>query len=490
MQSTQVLPRAERFRSVSVPKAVATFLVAGLVVLTAVGLVLALALHQTATNEAIREARLVTELEATSVVGQVLSDQALVPGPAYDRLDQVVRQHVIGAQIMRIKVWDASGRIVYSDDKSLVGLRFPLGADDLAALKNGGAFADVTNLTASENMGEKKFGKLLQVYLGVRTTNGQRLLFETYQPYQTITDASRRTWLTSLPVLLGGLVLLYLIQAPLAYRMARRLKRSQDEREALLLASLAASDKERATIASDLHDGVVQGLAGASYSLSAAAKRNRGVDADTAAVMTTTAADLRRWVRELRSLVVTITPPQLHVQGLATSLADLAATLEVRGLNVSVNVTGTEALDETTEALVYRAAQEAVRNIVRHADASSVTLNVARGGTVSPGRREQELVLRVRDNGRGFETDNTAARGRGSVGLELLAALVTSHGGTLTIDAAPGQGTELVLRVPGGVVLGSSVPLPLAPSPTADLVQDHDAQEQYAHEQDLAGALR
>ena len=475
IHETQLLPQAERLRSVSVPKAVAAFLVAGLVVLTAVGLALALALHQTATNEAIREARLVTELEATSVVGQVLTDEALVPGPAYDKLDQVVRQHVISHQIVRIKVWDASGRIVYSDDKSLVGLRFPLGAEDLAALESGGAFADVTNLTASENMGERRFGKLLQVYLGVRTPTGQKLLFETYQPYQTITDASRRTWLTSLPVLLGGLVLLYLIQAPLAYRMARRLKRSQDEREALLLASLAASDKERATIASDLHDGVVQGLAGASYSLSAAAERNRGVDADTAAVMTTTAADLRRWVRELRSLVVTITPPQLHVQGLATSLADLAATLEVRGLNVTVDVTGTEQLDETTEALVYRAAQEAVRNIVRHADASSVTLSVARGGTVSPGRRAEELVLRVRDNGCGFKTDNTAARGRGSVGLELLAALVTSHGGTLTIDASPGHGTELVLRVP----------LPPAPPPTVDPVVEQDA-----HEQDIAGALR
>jgi two-component system, NarL family, sensor kinase len=469
-QGTQAFARTERLRSVSVPKAVAAFLVAGLVVLTAVGLVLALALRRTATDEAIREASMVTDLEATSVVGQLLVDKALVPGPAYDALDRVVRQRVIGRQIVRVKVWDATGRIVYSDDRSLVGLRFPLGAEDLAALKNGGAFADVTDLTASENMGEKKFGKLLQVYLGLRTPTGQRLLFETYQPYQTIIDASRRTWLTSLPVMLGGLVLLYLVQAPLAYRMARRLKRSQDEREALLLSSLAASDKERATIAADLHDGVVQGLAGASYSLSAAAERARYVDADTAEVLTATAADLRRWVRELRSLVVTITPPQLHVQGLATSLADLAATLEVRGLAVSVEVTGTEQLDETTEALVYRAAQEAVRNIVRLSDASSVTLSVARGVTASTGRREETLVLSVRDNGCGFETGDNAARGRGTVGLELLRALVISQGGTLTIDASPGQGTELVMRVP----------LPPAPLPAETAEQ----------EQDIAGALR
>ena len=449
-QPRPALARTERLRTVSVPKAVAAFLVAGLVVLTAVGIALAFALRQTATATAIRDARSLTRLEATSVVGQVLIDEALVPGPAYDALDRVVRQHVLGSQIVRVKVWDATGRIVYSDDKSLVGLRFPLGGDELAALNTGGESAEVSNLTRSENMGEKSFGTLLQVYLGVRTPTGQRLLFETYQPYQTITDASRRTWLTSLPVLLGGLVLLYLVQAPLAYRMARRLKRSQDEREALLLASLAASDKERATIAADLHDGVVQGLAGASYSLSAAAERARDSDADTAQVMTATAADLRRWMRELRSLVVTITPPQLHVQGLATSLADLAATLEVRGLAVTVDVTGTEQLDETTETLVYRAAQEAVRNIVRHADAGAVTLSVARGGTASSGRREEALVLRVRDDGCGFEAGGNAARSRGSVGLELLSALVTSHGGTLTIDASPGRGTELVLRVPVG----------------------------------------
>lgn len=459
-QPRHELVRFERLRSVSVPKAVAAFLVAGLVVLTAIGVALALALRQTATTEAIRVASLLTEMEATRVVGQVLIDEALVPGPAFDKLDRVVRQHVIGDEIVRVKVWDATGRIVYSDDSSLVGLRFPLEGEDLAALKTGGTFAEVTDLTDSENMGDKSFGKLLQVYLAVRTPTGQRLLFETYQPYQTITDSSRRTWLASLPVLLGGLGLLYLVQAPLAFRMARRLKRSQDEREAMLLASLAASDRERATIAADLHDGVVQGLAGASYSLSAAAERTRDSDVDTAQVMNATATDLRRWVRELRTLVVTITPPQLHAQGLAVSLADLAATLEVRGLTVTVDVTGTERLDEVTETLVFRAAQEAVRNIVRHADARSVMLSVARGGTASParphgrptrpGRGEEALVLRVRDDGCGFEIGGTAARRRGSVGIELLSALVTSHGGSLTVDASPGQGTELVLWVPLG----------------------------------------
>jgi two-component system NarL family sensor kinase len=436
---------AERVESVSVPKAVATFLVAGLVVFTTVGLGLALALRQTATSAATDEASIVTKIVATEVIGPVLSDKALVLGPEQAALDRVVRQRVLGNRIMRVKIWDATGRIVYSDDLSLIGKRFPVRSAELAVLNAGGMSSDVSSLSLAEDRDESQFGPLLQVFLGIRTPSGHRLMFETYQPYQGINDSSRRLWLTSLPTLLWGLLLLYLVQAPLAYRMALRLKRSQDEREALLIASLAASDRERATIAADLHDGVVQGLTGASMSLSVAATRVRECDRDAARVMTDTAVDLRRWMRELRSLVVTITPPALHAQGLATSIADLAAILELRGLVVTVDVTGTMELDETTETLVFRAVQEAVRNVVRHADATAVSLSVARHTMAGSGA--DVLVLRVRDDGCGFDTGHQA-RGRGSVGLELLSMLVASQGGTLVVDASLGRGTELVLRVP------------------------------------------
>lgn len=435
-------------RAVSVPKAVATFLLAGLVVLTVVACVLALVLHATATAEAIRQALMVTNLEATAVVGPVLVDEALVPGPAQVTLDRVVRQRVIGHQIVRVKVWDATGRIVYSDDTSLIGTRFPLEGQERAVIDNGGASAEVSDLSGAENQDEKQWGQLLQVYQVVQTPAGQRLLFETYQPYQVITDSSERLWLSSLPVLLGGLSLLYLVQAPLAYRMARRLKRSQDEREGLLLATLAASDRERATIAADLHDGVVQGLTGASYSLSAAAVRTGESKESMAQVMTDTAKDLRRWMRELRSLVVTITPPALHEHGLPRALADLGATLELRDLRIDFDVTAADGLDETTETLVYRAAQEAVRNIVRHADASAVRLSVTRVVTATSARRMECLVLRVSDDGCGFDTDGSSARHRGSVGLELLDAIVTSHGGALTVDSFVNQGTEVTVTVP------------------------------------------
>ena len=140
--------------------------------------------------------------------------------------------------------------------------------------------------------------------------------------------------------------------------------------------------------------------------------------------------------------------PALHAQGLAVSLSDLAASLEVRGLGVEVEVRDTDDLDEATEGLLYRAAQEGVRNVVRHAAASYVRLTVAREGDL--------LVLRVRDDGRGIDRSDRSARRRGSVGLDLLANLVTAQGGRLDIESADGQGTELVVALP----VSAPVPVP------------------------------
>ncbi|MCU1591767.1 MAG: integral rane sensor signal transduction histidine kinase [Frankiales bacterium] len=457
-EQIQELTRTQRLRTVSVSKAVAAFLAAGLLVVMLIALFLALSQHRTATAEAIRDARTLTNLEAVDVIGPALRDDALSNGPGRAALDQVVRERVLGSHIVRVKIWDATGTIVYSDDAALIGMHFQLAADELAVLQSGRTAAEVSQLDAAENRDEQQFGKLLQVYQGIKTPTGVPLLFETYQPYTVISDASRRMWLSSLPVLVLGLVLLYLIQAPLAYRMARQLKRSQDEREALLLGSLAASDRERARIASDLHDGVVQGLAGASFSLTAGAARSRLKDPEGAQTMAVAAADLRRWVRELRSLVVTITPPALHAQGLGVSLADLASTLEGRGITVTLRVEDAENLDETAETLLYRAAQEAVRNVARHSDARHVVITLGRERGSGSQARSDELVLRVRDDGRGFDADGQAARRRGSVGLELLAGLVASHGGLLRLGAAPGGGAELTVHVPVLPATGSETP--------------------------------
>jgi two-component system NarL family sensor kinase len=451
--------RAQSLTAVSVPRAVGVFLLSGLLVVSVVGALLAWAQQRTATAEAVRAARTLTNLEASDVIGPLLTDAALRPGPQQEALDAVVRGRVLGTHIVRVKIWAGDGLILYSDDHTLIGQRFALGPDERTVVGKDLTSAEVSDLTAAENVEEKRFGKLLQVYRGFRTPEGTPLLVETYQPYSVISETSRRMWLSSLPILLGGLVLLYLLQAPLAYRMARRLRRSQEEREALLVGALAASDRERAQIAADLHDGVVQGLAGTSFVLSAEADRVDAAQPDAARVMTSAAGDLRRWVRELRSLLVTIVPPALRAQGLRASLTDLTAGLESRGIAVTVEADDVGQLDTATEGLLYRAAQEGVRNITRHADATTVTLRLT--------RNDDELLLTLRDNGRGLGTGPEQARRRGSVGLELLDQLVVAHGGRLIVADADGGGVTMVVVLPAAPARKAAVPRGPADTPSA-----------------------
>ncbi|MCW2608422.1 MAG: integral rane sensor signal transduction histidine kinase [Frankiales bacterium] len=424
--------------STSPRRALAVFLLSGLVVLGVVGGVLAVVQQRTAVTEAVRDARTLALLQARDVVEPLLTDAALRPGVEFDRLDAVVRDRVLGEQVVRVKVWDATGRVVYSDDPALVGRRFDLPPDELAALGPGGSpVAEVSDLDEAENAGERSFGKLLQVYLGVQTAQGTPLLFETYQPYDGISSASRRLWLNLLPVLLGGLALLWLAQAPLAWRLATSLRAAQESREQLLLSALAASDRERQRIAADLHDGVVQGLSGASYTLSAAAARAtaRG-EPESAATAEQVAVDLRRSVRELRSLVVTITPPGMRRQPLVPSLHDLAAPLQDSGVAVTLELDDVEA-DDAARDLVLRATQEAVRNVLRHAGAAHAVIRLS-----AP---DSHLVLEVTDDGDGFAP---GAGRRDSVGLSLLAGLAEQEGGSLDVLSEPGHGTRVVLRLP------------------------------------------
>src|SRR5215217_3134034 len=124
-----------------------------------------------------------------------------------------------------------------------------------------------------ENRFERGQGDLYEVYTRLRAPDGTPLLFETYQRGNALVAEGRDVWLPFAVPVLASLVLLWLVQVPLAWRLAGRLRRSQLEREALLVHAVEASADERRRIAADLHDGVVQDLAGLSYSLSAAAER-------------------------------------------------------------------------------------------------------------------------------------------------------------------------------------------------------------------------
>jgi hypothetical protein len=126
-----------------------------------------------------------------------------------------------------VKIWLADGTIVYSDEHRLIGSKYSLGTDEQAALRDGTTEAEISDLKRPENRFERRFGKLLEVYLPIRDTAGRELVYEDYERYSSVAASGRRLWLSFAPAILGALALLCLIQIPLAWRATRRLQHGQ-----------------------------------------------------------------------------------------------------------------------------------------------------------------------------------------------------------------------------------------------------------------------
>jgi signal transduction histidine kinase len=414
------------------------YLAIGLVTIAVISVVGVWLFHRAGQAEAIRDAKDQTRIAAQGSVEPVVSDGLLREQPrALAAIDRVIQERVLSLPhqaIARVKIWDSSGRIVYSDEPALIGKRYQLGAEERADFRTGSVTAEVSDASKPENRYERGMGKLLEVYLPIRTPGGRTLLYENYYRSSFVSARAGRIFRQFAPLMIGALVLLALIQLPLAWWLARRIQRGQDERERLLKRAIDASDIERRRIAHDLHDGVVQDLAAVSYSLAAAAE---GAPAPYDRDLRTAAAETRHGIGQLRTLLVEIYPPEVHRAGLAAALADLLGTAEGRGLETSLDVDPELELEPEVEALFFRIAQESVRNAVKHADAGSLSVQVT--------STESGARLAVSDDGRGF--DPSAAGGDGHFGLRVLADVARDAGGELAIDSAPGAGTRVTVEV-------------------------------------------
>jgi two-component system, NarL family, sensor kinase len=398
-------------------------------------------LRRSARDEGIREAKEVTRLLGNGIVEPALRGPVLRGDPkALAHLGRVVHRSVLREPVVRVKVWTLGGRIVYSDEPRLIGRRFELEPAELAAVRKRIVDAEVSDVSKPENVYERHFGKLLEVYLPIQAPDGTELLYEDYLRYSLVTDSEHRQLARFVPALVGALLLLWLVQLPLAASLAGRLRQRQREREALLQRAIDSSDAERRRIAQYLHDGVVQELSGVSYSLAATAKRleREGDDPGWRAVRDATAAT-RRAIAELRALLVGIYPASVRRSGLAAALSDLVAPLSARDIEVELDVQPGLDLPPATEETLFQGAQEALRNAATHAAPHHVEVHVG----VSDGR----AILTVSDDGTGFRPQEPPGPG-GHFGLRLLDDLAAERGGRLEVKSAEGKGTRVTLEVP------------------------------------------
>ncbi|MFJ9434787.1 sensor histidine kinase [Streptomyces sp. NPDC101490] len=214
----------------------------------------------------------------------------------------------------------------------------------------------------------------------------------------------------------------------------------------LLQAREAGIADERRRLAAEIHDTIAQGLAGIVTQLQAA-QATSGPEA--AEVHLRRAADLARHsLGEARRSVQNLSPAALEHDALPDALRKTVADWAERtGVQTRFTVTGTELpLHEEVAATLLRIAQEALSNAARHSGA-------ARAG-VTLSYMDDEITLDVRDDGRGF--DPAAGPGRtgpggpsgGGFGLDGMRARAVRLAGSVTVEAAPGEGTAISARVP------------------------------------------
>jgi signal transduction histidine kinase len=414
-------------------------LLAALVVVAALG---AFAAQLLAERQSVNDAANRADVFAQAVIQPALTNAVADGDPdAVAALDTLIRDRVLGSEVVRVKLWRPDGRVLYADEPQLIGRTFPLSEDQQAALANPQVRAEVSDLSGSENQFEIG-DRLLEVYRPVWAPDGREFLFELYSPYAPVAARSAELWRGFAGVTISSLLLFAALAAPIVWRLLQRARADDRERTALLQHTVDASDAERRRIAATLHDGPVQELvatafAAESAAVGAAATGNSAVAGQIRGL----AAAVRGNIRVLRSLLVDIYPANLAAAGLPQALRDLADTVRGRGVDVQVDLA--EDLRDLTELerrLVYRVAQESVRNAATHAAPCTVVLTLhAEGDTV---------VLDVSDDGPGFEPESLQSRPLGHFGTQVMADLVDDAGARLLLATTPGAGTAWRLIIP------------------------------------------
>jgi two-component system, NarL family, sensor kinase len=426
----------------SVTSAVTRFGLAGLVAVAALGGLVLFAVSRISTTEALRSAQERGRLAGHGIIEPALDDALMDTSTggqeARQALDEIVQARILSERVLRVKIWTVDAKILYSDEPRLVGKQFAAKDDHLRVVQTGETSSEQANTSSPENIYERDSGRLLEVYLPMRMPDGTFVVYEQYERYDSVVgNANRLVGRLTLP--LGvGLLLLWLTQLPLARSLAKRMHAAEQERVELLEHAVTASERERERIAADLHDGAVQELAGLTFELAAAGSREPA--GPTREAFERSAAIARKTMQRLRSSLVDLHPPTVDALGLDDGIESLAETLRDGGIEVAVNVDLAD-LDEDRAALMYRVAQELIRNVEEHANASKASVRGWMDGSVA------KLV--VTDDGVGFDDNKRAdRREEGHLGLELQAALAKRSGGTLLVESRPGHGTVATVEVP------------------------------------------
>jgi signal transduction histidine kinase len=197
---------------------------------------------------------------------------------------------------------------------------------------------------------------------------------------------------------------------------------------------------ERNRLARELHDSIAQTLYGLSLQSEVASRKlAAGRIEQVAEYLRDFRLQTQQTLRETRLMIYELRPPILEQTGLAAALQSRLDSVERRGgLKVEANLEEIENLSPQLEVGLYRLAQEALNNALKHAQASQINLTMKES--------QGNILLQIADDGIGF--DPAAMEQQGGYGLESMRERAKQLGGSLDIGGAPGEGTIVTVEVP------------------------------------------
>jgi signal transduction histidine kinase len=213
-----------------------------------------------------------------------------------------------------------------------------------------------------------------------------------------------------------------------------------NQRELRSKAVIEAEEKERRRIAQDLHDGVGQILSAAKLNLSGLESKLKLQDPEQNALLSNALDLVNDSVKEVRTVSHNMMPNTLIKSGLASAIREFISKMSsIPNLKIDFEIVGLdERLDNTVETILYRVIQEVVSNIIRHAKANHIGMQLI--------RHENELTVMIEDNGVGFDVN--AIKDKEGLGLKGMITRVEYLNGQVNIDSTLGKGTTITIEVP------------------------------------------
>ncbi|GMQ85704.1 MAG: hypothetical protein BMS9Abin07_1272 [Acidimicrobiia bacterium] len=369
------------------------------------------------------------------VIDQLIPTGRLSPSEL-DDLDAAVQRRLMGREAVRVKLWTADGTIVYSDAHSLIGRSYSP-SEDLVKAFDGDTRYGPPDLMRPENAADRTYGALIEFYLPVEAADGSiGAVFEVYENadplFATVGSIRTNVW-ASITIGIGFLAVFTIV---LFVRNGRALTRRRRQAEHLLSELVNAQEEERKRVVGALHDDIGQPLYRIHFGIEdcrARVEPGTAVDDELARIGTLVLgveARLRTELRRLRD------EPGAELD-LADAVTDLAETTgRETDLVVDVGLDDCRGLSLWQRVNLFRAAQEGITNVRKHAEASTISIRLRRDG--------ETVVLDVEDDGVGISSSP-------GLGLVTTKERLATLGGGLEVRKLHTSGTLFRAWVPAVV---------------------------------------